>query len=304
MEANTRTIGAPLVQPFTLSSGSALRPPGVPALTSEEYSTAFKEVKTLGSRISTVRTKDQEQVAFFWADGPGTETPPGHWLRIASDVVVARGLSTLDRARLFALLGMGVADAAIVSWDAKYWLNHWRPITGIREASTDGNPDTVEDVTWSPLINTPPFPAYTSGHSTFSATAATILKRFLGDNVAFSTTSQGLPNVTRSFTSFSNAAAEAGMSRIYGGLHWQYDNVDALTSGEQLGNLVVDGFLKRIGDLNSNDCVNEVDAEMLLAKFGTNDSSADLNQDGVVDDIDEAIVASRIGNGCEGIIFV
>ena len=293
----------PLVQPFTLSSGSALRPPGVPALTSDEYTEAFNEVKAIGSRTSTVRTEDQEQVAFFWADGPGTETPPGHWLRIASDVMVARGLSTLDRARLFALLGMGVADAAIVSWDAKYGLNHWRPITGIREASTDGNPDTVEDVTWSPLINTPPFPAYTSGHSTFSATAATILKRLLGDNNSFSTTSQGLPNVTRSYASFSSAAAEAGMSRIYGGIHWQYDNVVALNSGDQLGNLVVDGFLNRIGDLNGDDCVNQVDADMLLAKFGTNDSAADLNQDGVVDAIDAGKFDNRFGNGCDGIFL-
>ena len=291
----------PLVQPFTLSSGSALRPAGVPELTSEEYTEAFNEVKALGSRTSLIRTEDQEQVAYFWADGPGTETPPGHWLRIASDVMVARGLSTLDRARLFALLGMGVADAAIVAWDAKYWLNHWRPITGIREASSDGNPDTVEDANWSPLLNTPPFPAYTSGHSTFSATAATILTRLLGDNTSFSTTSQGVPNVSRSFTSFSSAAVEAGMSRIYGGIHWQYDNIDALNSGEQLGNFVVDGFLKRIGDLNGDDCVNEVDAEMLLAMFGTNDSAADLNQDGVVDAIDAAIVDSRIGNGCDDI---
>ena len=90
-------------------------------------------------------------------------------MRIASDVVEARGLSTLDRARLFALLGMGVANAAIVSWDAKYGINHWHPITGIRKGSTDGNPDTVEDATRSPLINTPPFPSYTSGHSTSSA---------------------------------------------------------------------------------------------------------------------------------------
>jgi hypothetical protein len=93
------------------------------------------------------------------------------------------------------------------------------------------------------------------------------------------------------------------MSRIYGGIHWQYDNVVALNSGDQLGNLVVDGFLNRIGDLNGDDCVNQVDADMLLAKFGTNDSAADLNQDGVVDAIDAGKFDNRFGNGCDGIFL-
>jgi membrane-associated phospholipid phosphatase len=242
----------PLVKPFTLSSGSSLRPEVLPALTSEEYTIAFNEVKNLGRKTSTLRTEEQSQIALFWADSAGTETPPGHWLRIAMEVAMARGLSTLERARLCALLGMGLADAAIVAWDAKYAFNHWRPITGIRAASTDGNPGTDEDVSWSPLIPTPPFPAFTSGHSTFSATAARIIARVLGsDNIAFETTSQGLPNITRSFASFSAAAAEAGQSRIYGGIHWQYDNQNALAKGIQLGDHIIDRFLKPIGELNT-----------------------------------------------------
>lgn len=288
----------PQVIPFTLSSGSSLRPQGPPALTSEEYATAFNEVKVLGNATSSVRTPEQSQIALFWADNAGTETPPGHWLRIAAEVATALGLPTIERARLLALVGLGVADAAIVSWDAKYSYNHWRPVTAIRAASTEGNPGTVEDQTWSPLIGTPPFPSYTSGHSTFSAAAATIIARVLGsDNTAFTTNSQGLPDVTRSFSSFSAAAAEAGQSRIYGGIHFQYDNQHALDNGAELGNLVVDGFLRRIGDLNNDGCINQSDLNILLTKMGMEDSLADLNKDGFVDSKDQAILKKKMRTG-------
>lgn len=288
----------PIVLPFTMSSGSSLRPQGPPALTSEEYATAFNEVKVLGSATSSVRTPEQSQIALFWADNAGTETPPGHWLRIAAEVATALGLPTIERARLLALVGLGVADAAIVSWDAKYSYNHWRPVTAIRAASTEGNPGTVEDQTWSPLIGTPPFPSYTSGHSTFSAAAATIIARVLGsDNTAFTTTSQGVPGVTRSFSSFSAAAAEAGQSRIYGGIHFQYDNQHALDNGAELGNLVVDGFLRRIGDLNNDGCIDSSDLGILLTMMGQEDSLADLNKDGSVDSKDQAILVNKMKNG-------
>ena len=133
-------------------------------------------------------------------------------------------MSTLERARLCVLLGMGLADAAIVSWDSKYAFNHWCPIAGICAASTDRNPGTDKDASWLYLITTRPFPAFTSGHSTFSATAARIIARVLGsDNIAFETTSQGLLNITHSFVSFSVAAAEASQSRIYGGIRRMAD---------------------------------------------------------------------------------
>lgn len=281
----------PLVTPFCMSSGSELRALGQPELWSAEYATAFNEVKDLGRNTSTLRTPEQTEIALFWADGGGTVTPPGHWLRIAQDVAIAQGNSVSENARLFALLSIGVADAAIVSWDNKYAHHHWRPVTGIRQADTDGNPLTEADATWTPLIATPPFPSYTSGHSTFSSTAAKILARvFRSDSIAFSTTSDGLPGVTRSFASFSQAAAEAGQSRIYGGIHWQYDNQDALASGATLGGLVVDGFLKRIGDLNDDDHVNFIDLGILHSQMGQTNSPADLNGDGIVNVHDKIIL--------------
>jgi hypothetical protein len=229
----------PQVTPWAMTSGSQFRLAAPPTPNSAEYVNAFLEVKRLGSAGSKFRTADQSEIALFWADGPGTATPPGHWLVIAQHIAEDHGLSLLEKARLFALLGITVADAAIVSWDHKYAYHHWRPVTGIQNADDDGNPATITDAAWTSFIATPPFPAYTSGHSTFSGSSARILELFFGtDQIAFSDGSDALPGVQRSFTSLSQAAEEAGQSRIYGGIHWQYDNQVALTSGRALGDHV------------------------------------------------------------------
>jgi membrane-associated phospholipid phosphatase len=231
------------VTPWTMTAGSQFRPSGVPALDSAEYTAAFNEVKSLGALNSSTRTADQTAIATYWADGGGTATPPGHWLAIAADISKQQGLTPLENARLFAMLGTSVADAAIVAWDAKYTENFWRPITGIRNAELDGNDSTLADPTWTPLIATPPFPAYTSGHSTFSASAAEVLSLFFGGQTFNFCSEQELkPSVSRCWSSFSEAAAEAGMSRIYGGIHWQFDNTDGLTSGRNLGSYVYSNF--------------------------------------------------------------
>jgi membrane-associated phospholipid phosphatase len=192
-----------------------------------------------------VRTADQTQVAHFWADGAGTYTPPGHWNEIAQITATSQGNTTVQNARLFALLNIGLADAAIACWDAKYAYNYWRPITAIRNADTDGNPETAADPTWTPLIATPPFPEYSSGHSTFSRTAATILAMFYGtDSIPFTVGSDGLPGVTRSFNGFSAAADESGISRIYGGIHFPSGNLQGQACGYSLGQLVAGNFLQ------------------------------------------------------------
>ncbi|HVR95324.1 MAG TPA: vanadium-dependent haloperoxidase [Thermoanaerobaculia bacterium] len=230
----------PYVTPWAMTSGSQFRTgPPPPAAGSPEYTAAFREVRRLGRATSSQRTAEQTQIALFWADGAGTATPPGHWFLIAQGLSQERHLGLLENARLFALLGVAVADAAIVSWDYKYTYSFWRPATAIPHADLDGNPATVADPRWTPLIATPPFPSYTSGHSTFSGASSRVLALFFGtDQAAFSTTSDGLPGVQRSFTSFSQAAEEAGQSRIYGGIHWQFDNQVGLASGRALGDHV------------------------------------------------------------------
>jgi len=219
-----------------MSSGSQFRPASIPSLTSQEYTDSYNEVKSLGAVDSATRTAEQTQIAHMWAAGTGTVTPPGMWNQIAAQISQQRSLSTQENARLFALLGIGLADAAIASWDCKYTYNFWRPVNGIREGDTDTNPDTAADATWTPLLITPPFAAFTSGHSTFSSAAASILAGFFGtDNISFSAESVG---ITREFESLWAAAEEAGQSRIYGGIHWQFDNTAGLHCGGEIGALV------------------------------------------------------------------
>jgi PAP2 superfamily len=207
-----------LVTPFAIPTSDFFRPNGPPALESTKYAADYNEVKALGADDKCTRTPDQTKIALFWADGAGTVTPPGHWNVIAQDVVTTRRNTMRQNARLFALLNVAMADAAICAWDAKYHYNFWRPVTAIRNGGTDGNPATAADPNWSSLITTPPFPDYISGHSTFSGAAAAVLSFFYGrTRIPFTTGSDALPDVVRHFRSFLDAAREAALSRMYGG---------------------------------------------------------------------------------------
>ena len=232
-----------------MPASAHFRPLGPPALDSARYADAYNEVKANGSVASAMRTPDQTQTALFWADGAGTETPPGHWNSIAQDVAAARGNTMAQNARLFALLNAAMADAAICAWEAKYQFNNWRPVTAIRNGTDDGNAATVADPLWTPLLVTPPFPDYVSGHSTFSAAAAGVLALFYGsDQVAFTARSDFLPGVTRSFTSFSDAASEAAMSRVYGGIHFRFASEDGMTAGGEISEWVFTHILQPKGN--------------------------------------------------------
>ena len=237
------------VAPFVMESSAALRPGGPPPLDGAQWAAEYNEVKALGAAAGSTRTADQSQIARFWADGAGTETPPGHWNHIAQDVAAQQRNTLEQNARMFALLNLALADAAICAWDAKYAFNFWRPVTAIRFGDTDGNDATAADPAWSSFITTPPFPDYTSGHSTFSGAAARVLARFYGrDDIAFVTGSDALPGVTRSFAGFAAAAAEAGVSRIYGGIHYRSANQDGLAAGEAIGDLTFANFLQPKGN--------------------------------------------------------
>ncbi len=228
--------GWPAVTAWGVDDLTRFRPAPPPPPASAAYEAAFNEVKLVGKSDSAARTADQTQTALFWADGGGTATPPGHWFLIARGVALSQNLSLIQNARLFALLGIAEADAATAAWQAKYYYNFWRPITGIREADLDGNPNTAPDTTWTPLLSTPNHPSYFSGHSVFSAAAARVLGLFFGNDLFnFTSTSDGLPGVQRSYTSFTQAALEAGQSRIFGGIHWQFDNSAGQATGRSLG---------------------------------------------------------------------
>ena len=152
---------------------------------------------------------------------------------------------------MMALLNIGMADALITAWDSKFEYSFVRPVTAIRNADNDGNQDTAADPTWSPLLTTPGHPSYMAAHSAVSATAATVLAKFYGnDAIAFTSSAEvaaGGAVITRSFDSFSQAAQEAGASRIYGGIHWSFDNQAGLQAGHSVGEFVAENLLQPRG---------------------------------------------------------
>jgi hypothetical protein len=232
------------VDTWVLANGSQFRPDAPPKLNSSEYARDLNEVQQLGSVNSTVRSAEQTDIARFWASGPGTATPPGQWNMIASIIAQDQQLSLPQSARMYAILDMTLADAAILCWNTKYHYDLWRPVTAIQKADSDANDKTTADSAWLPLLTTPPFPSYSSGHSTFSAAGAAVLAGIFGtDTIAFTLPSEVNGVASRSFTSLSAAAAEAGRSRVFGGIHFEFDNVAGQTSGRQIANLALKTLL-------------------------------------------------------------
>ncbi len=238
------------VTTFCLMKGDEMRPHNID-LHSKTYLDDYNEVKDFGGKVSTKRTPNQGETAKFWAFGGGTITPPGAWNQIAAGVILTRKLSLLESSRTYALLNIALADAGIAAWECKYTYNVWRPITAITNADDDGIAETTGDKAWRPLLNTPNFPSYVSGHSTFSSAGATILTALFGDKVSF--TYKGDPHFDvkpRTFKNFWQAAQEAGQSRIYGGIHFQFDNIAGLALGKAIGQDVMNMELAPLALIN------------------------------------------------------
>ena len=216
--------------PFAMTRPDQFRPAGPPMPGSTSYRVAKARVIALGGVKAPERNPEQTETAHYWADETGSYTPPGHWNAIAM-LVAARlrpGLSA--QADLFAALNIALADAGIAVADAKYTWWFWRPITAIRTGGDGGTP--VPD--WTPLLETPGHPSYMSGHATFSGAAATVLTARLGV-IPFTSARAGVPGAARSFSGFDQAAEEAAASRLYGGIHFPFDNADGLAAGRAIG---------------------------------------------------------------------
>jgi hypothetical protein len=260
------------VAPFVVESSSQFRCPPPPAMTSPEYTTAFNEVKRLGSLTSTERTPDQTVAGIYWGyDGtPGLSAPPRLFNQIAVQIAGQMGTGAPETARLLALVNIAMADATLNVWETKFFYDFWRPITGIREADPgtgptglgDGNPDTIGDPAWVPLGApasnipngvdfTPPFPAYPSGHAGMGAALFHTLRLFYGtDNIPFTFVSdefngvtrgadgQPRPLIPRSFATLSQAEEENGQSRIYLGIHWAFDKTASIDLGRKVAEYV------------------------------------------------------------------
>jgi hypothetical protein len=208
-----------------------------------QYATDYNQVKDIGSAFSLTRTADQTNQAYFWAGGDGTVKMTGMWNQIAETVATNAGLSVADTARLLAAVNLAMADASIVAMATDYSTQFWRPETAIANGDADGNGSTDVDVSWAPLISSPSLPEYVSLSATISQAAATVLASYLGDSVVFSLGSDidgnGSIDLTRNFTSFSEAADEAAFSGIYGGTEFGKSVTDGQAIGASVGNYVV-----------------------------------------------------------------
>jgi hypothetical protein len=246
------------VRPFALASGSQYRP-GPPA----RFGTA--EYEEQARRIVDVQaalTDEQKAIAEYWNDGPGTDLPPGHWLRFALYVATRDGHTDEDDVRMFFALGAALGDAAIAAWDAKRTYDSERPITAVRYIMNGktmlgygplgplGGLRPIQGESWVPYqaitFPTPPFPEHVSGHSTFSAAAAEVLRQFTGSDAfgaRFTVAAHsmkieaGMPSsdVALSWATFSVAAEQAGLSRIYGGIHFDKANAAGQALGRKVG---------------------------------------------------------------------
>jgi hypothetical protein len=221
--------------PFVIPFPWSFRLGGPPALTSAEYAADFVEVKSVGESTSATRSADQTESARFWGG-----TAAGFWNRAASTASQQRHLTLSENARLFALLNVGIADALISCWDAKFHFPFWRPITAIRLAHTDDNPATTVQATWTPLLVTPPYPDYDSGSQSVAGASQAILTAYFGDDLPLEGFSEGFPGVVRSYANFAEAADDALMARIWAGIHFRSAMRDARVRAERIAAYVLE----------------------------------------------------------------
>lgn len=213
---------------FATQSGKTCGLPAPPAYSEDKASSFYAEALEVYQTVKTL-SPEQRAVARFWSDDPMlSPTPPGHWISIALQIIDHDKTDLEKSVDVLARLGIVLADSFIGCWDAKFQYDLVRPVTYIRR---------VMDKTWEPLLITPPFPEYPSGHSTQSGAAAAVLTKFFGENFAFEDrTREGDGVKPRAFTSFWAAANEAGISRLYGGIHFR----SAIEQGLQQGQCIAD----------------------------------------------------------------
>lgn len=219
-----------VMKPFLMRSASQFRPSGPPALTSRRYARDLREVADLGSATSTTRTAEQAEIARFFGGNLSTQLQEAY-----RDHVTRHCLGESDAARYFAVASMAGADGVIASWDAKLFFHFWRPITAIQLADTDGNPATVSDPTWTPLLVTPPFPDYLSGHTTVIGAVTAALTRLSGTSQLDLNLSSTVTGTTRHYQDASTLNAEGIGARIWGGIHFRTADEVGARVGARVG---------------------------------------------------------------------
>jgi len=231
------------MKPFVLKSPGQITAPPPPPSGSLRYSEALNEVVRIGERSSSSRNGTATTTARAWNGGERTSRPSGAWFEVALALTKENEMSLLENARLFSLLGMAVCDAMITSWHIKNTYDYWRPAAAIRNAHLDGNDKTCRDLSWVQLSGSiGGSPEYTSGTATFAGAAATVLTSFFGDdNTDFTIHLQSFDETSSStrYTSFQATAEEAAMSRLYNGIHFRFSSDVGMSTGKEVGELVM-----------------------------------------------------------------
>ncbi|MBC2651993.1 vanadium-dependent haloperoxidase [Novosphingobium aerophilum] len=227
-----------------------------PDMRSPEFAEEFDLLARMGGMDSRERTADQTEIAIFWEDGPWGVTPPGRFMHVGMQLMQERGFDWLTKARAYAMLGMGMCDCSIAVWYTKYHYDVLRPETALKMRARDfQNPDPrVRPLPgWQSVITTPPFPAYTSGHSSFGAVGGRLLEHVLGtDELRFTLECPDqviwpqMRGVKRHFTRISQSVDENGLSRIYGGVHWLRDHQESMRIGQGIADHIFANFFKRV----------------------------------------------------------
>jgi hypothetical protein len=205
--------------PFGVTGPARFRAAPPPDLTSNLYLADYNEVKARGALTGSTRTPEETDIAYFWTDNFVVQAN-----RAIRGVIESRVPKMGDRARLLALANMSIADAVITSWDSKIFYNYWRPLNAIREGEFDGNPNTVGDPTWQPLVNNPPYPDYTSGANNVTGAWTKTLELFFGnDNIPVTVTTNVPAAIkkSRNYASLSAMSQQVVLARILLGIHFR-----------------------------------------------------------------------------------
>jgi hypothetical protein len=223
------------VAPFAVRSSSQFRVNAPPELTSRKYTRSYDEVAQFGDVNSTTRPQDRTDVAHFYA----VVNAPEVWNNVAGQLMEGHMTPMTDKARVFALINMAICDGLITVMDSKYYYVRWRPVTAIRNGDLDGNDDTAPNLSFTPLITTPSFPSYPSAHASASYGARTILERLFGCGpVAIALSSPGIPSITLNYTSLEAITDDIDDARVYGGIHFRYDQDAGAHQGKQVGSFI------------------------------------------------------------------
>jgi hypothetical protein len=235
------------VTPFGLATGSQFRLPPPPGLNTGKYAADYQEVQLLGRLINPDRPQDRTDVARFYAINSPVQT----WNPAARQASIAQGKTLSENAQIFALLGMAMGDGAIAAFDTKYYYNLWRPQTAIHNGDLDDNAKTDRESDWVPLIGTPAFPSYASAHATLSGAARRVLEMAYGKSGHQVTlTNPALPTVILNYTAWDEITDDIDDARIYGGIHFRFDQEAGAHQGRHIGSFILENYLRAVDELD------------------------------------------------------